>query len=456
VGAGGGADTGNHAVDDAEVTPVSPNATTKATAVSARSTQSLHHLGVFCGLAAAVWLGSAEAPTKLVNVGFSPFVISMGMVMGAFVARWTVPTLLKGTGFLFDDLLDKPHLIVWAVLAGMLWAVGNTLTIFAVRNVGLAIAFPLWNTNSLVGLAWGCLLFKELHGSRPKDWAKVIGGAAAIVFGATVLAVATAQRSAGAPGQVATGIIAALGAGLMFGTMYIPYRKAYISGMNPLSFVTIFTFGELGTVYVLTAINLGGMAPVVAELHRARTMLFWPFLGGFCWVIGDLFQQYAAKYIGIGRGIPLSNTNQLWGLAWGALVFAEFAGLAPAGKLLIITGSLIMIVGAVSISMAEPPPSEMENWHAAMHRECDRYSLDSGTVAAVVSGDDPLADRAHTKRWWEILIVCVAVGIFAWLAIGTRAQHIYVSLPWMIVLMIGTLIPLFVCGTMLWRRTRFS
>ena len=122
---------------------------------SARSTLSLHKLGVFCGLAAAVWLGSAEAPTKLVNEGFSPFLISMGMVMGAFVARWTVPTLLKGTGFLFDDLREKPHLLVWALLAGMLWAVGNTLTIFAVRNVGLAIAFPLWNTNSLVGLAVG-------------------------------------------------------------------------------------------------------------------------------------------------------------------------------------------------------------------------------------------------------------------------------------------------------------
>ena len=60
-----------------------------ATAAPARSTLSLHKLGVFCGLAAAVWLGSAEAPTKLVNEGFSPFLISMGMVMGAFVARWT-------------------------------------------------------------------------------------------------------------------------------------------------------------------------------------------------------------------------------------------------------------------------------------------------------------------------------------------------------------------------------
>jgi len=420
-----------------------------------QSTLSLHKLGVFCGLAAAVWLGSAEAPTKLVNAGFSPFIISMGMVMGAFVARWTVPTLLKGTGFLFQDLVDKPHLIVWALLAGMLWAVGNTLTIFAVRNVGLAIAFPLWNTNSLVGLFWGWLLFKELRGSGFKGWSKVLGGACAIVGGAAILAVATAQHS-DTPGKAAVGIIAALGAGVLLGTMYIPYRKAYISGMNPLSFVTIFTFGELGTVFLLTAINTGGVGPLFHELQRARPMLFWPFLGGFCWVIGDLFQQYAAKYLGIGRGIPLSNTNQLWGLAWGALVFGEMAGLNSSAKLLIFAGSSIMILGALAISMADPGDSELVNWKSAMNRECDRYGLDTQAVTAVVAGDDPHAGKAHKRTWWEMLIMCSAVGVFVWLALGTRAQQISISLPWTLVLVAGTLIPLFVCGTLLWRRTRFS
>lgn len=428
--------------------------TDTATTAQSRSTLSLHQLGVFCGLAAAVWLGSAEAPTKLVTEGFSPFIISMGMVMGAFVARWSLPTALKGTSFVFADLRDKPHLIVWALLAGMLWAVANTLTIFGVRNVGLAIAFPLWNTNSLVGLFWGWLLFKELRGSRARDWAKVIGGACAIVFGAAVLAVATTRNSA-APGRAIVGIVAAVGAGVLLGTMYIPYRKAYISGMNPLSFVTIFTFGELGTVTLLTAINYGGVAPLIAELHRARPMLFWPFLGGFCWVIGDLFQQYAAKYLGIGRGIPLSNTNQLWGLAWGALVFGEFAGLTAGSKLLIVAGSTIMIAGAIAISMAAPPPSELENWRKATMRECERYALDAANVAAVVAGDDPLAGK-HEHRWWEILIGIAAVGIFVWLALGTRAQHISVNMPWMLVLIAGTLIPLGVVGTMLWRRTRFS
>jgi drug/metabolite transporter (DMT)-like permease len=426
---------------------------TIAPAKAGLSTFSLHSLGVLCGLAAASWLAAAEAPTKLVTAGLSPFLVSLGMVAGVFVARWTVPVAVKGTGYVWADLREKPHLIVWAVLAGMLWAVGNTLTVFGVRNVGLSIAFPLWNINSLVGLLWGWLLFRELRGS---GWGRVVGGAVGIVAGACILAYATSRKANAMPGGAALGIVAALGAGLMFGTMYIPYRKAYISGMNPLSFVTIFTFGELGAVFILTAIKVGGVDNLTTQLHLARPMLFWPFLGGFCWVIGDLFQNFAAKYIGIGRGIPLSNTNQLWGLAWGALVFAEFSGLSTSGKALILTGSLVMIAGALSISMANPGASELLNWKQARDRECERYGLDAVKVAAVVAGDDPLAEHPPVRHWMEVVVMIVAVGIFVWLGLGTVSQHLSLSMPWMIVLVVGTILPLGLCGTLLWRRTRFS
>jgi glucose uptake protein GlcU len=130
------------------------------------------------------------------------------MVIGVFVARWTVPMALKGTTYIWLDLREKAHLALWAVLAGMLWAVANTLTVFAIRNVGLSIAFPLWNTNSLVGLFWGWLLFNELRGAGRRQWAKVLGGTAAIVAGACVLAYATSHQAA-AP---AAGRGAALGA----------------------------------------------------------------------------------------------------------------------------------------------------------------------------------------------------------------------------------------------------
>src|ERR1700728_5062891 len=137
---------------------------------------SLHTLGVLCGVTAGVWLGAAEAPTKLVNAGFSPFAISLCMVAGVFTARWTFPTLLKGPSYVFADLAEKKHLIVWALLAGALWAVANTLTVFAIRDVGLAVAFPMWNANALIGLFWGWVLFRELEGASGKNIGKVVLG----------------------------------------------------------------------------------------------------------------------------------------------------------------------------------------------------------------------------------------------------------------------------------------
>ncbi len=431
-------------------------ATTDPVVAQARSPRSLHQLGVMCGLAAGAWLGGAEAPTKLVTVGFSPFIISLGMVAGVFVARWTVPVALKGTTFVVADLKGKPHLIAWGLLAGMLWAVANTLTVFAIRDVGLSIAFPLWNTNSLVGLFWGWLLFNELRGSAAKDWMKVLGGAAAIVVGACVLAYATQQHSGGGPKNATLGVLAALGAGLLWGTMYIPYRKAYLSGLNPLSFVTVFTFGELGTVLALAAVCHGGLGGLWVELGRAQPAMFWLFLGGFCWVLGDLFQQYAAKYIGISRGIPLSNTNQLWGLAWGALVFGELAGLGPSARLLVIGGSLIMVAGAVAISFAEAPASEQASWRRATQRECARYGMNESNVAAAVRGEDSLAYGKPKRRWWEAVVVLAAIGTFVWLGLNATRQELPFSLPWMAVLTLASLAALVVCGVALWRRTRFS
>ncbi|NWG13434.1 MAG: EamA family transporter [Acidobacteria bacterium] len=417
--------------------------------------RSLHSLGVMSGLAAGAWLGMAEAPTKLVTVGFSPFVISLGMVVGVFVARWTLPAALKGTGYVFRDLREKSHLVVWAVIAGALWAVANTLTIFAIRDVGLSIAFPLWNVNSLVGLFWGWLFFRELHEAGPGQWAKVLGGAIAIVTGACLLAYATSQHGGGSSVRAAAGIGAALGAGLLWGTMYIPYRKAYISGMNPLSFVTVFTFGELATIVALSLAYEGGAAPVLQGIRNARSALFWLFLGGFCWVIGDIFQQYAAKYIGIGRGIPLSNTNQLWGLAWGALVFAELSGRGMASRALIITGSAIMIAGAVAISLAEAPASERSSWRKAMMRECDRYVLNVSRVEAALRGEDPVAESGG-RRWWEAVIVAAAVGVFVWLALLAEVPPLEMNAPWAWLLGLATLVLLGVVASMLWRRTRFS
>jgi hypothetical protein len=272
--------------------------------------------------------------------------------------------------------------------------------------------------------------------------------------GATLLALASTHEAA--QGSAARGVMAALGAGLLWGTMYIPYRKAYISGMNPLSFVTVFTFAELGTVLLLAVVFEGGIGKLGDALTVAQPGLFWLFLGGFCWVIGDLYQQYAAKYIGIGRGIPLSNTNQLWGLAWGVLVFGEFAGLDGTARLLVVAGSLVMIAGAVAISFAEAGKGEQASWRAAMQRECDRYGLDPVQVTSALAGDDPLAAQPSKRRAWEYLVAAGAVGLFVWLALRAERPNIPFDATWALVLTAITAAAIVGAGWVLYRRTRFS
>lgn len=426
-----------------------------ATAVqkAAKRGLSLHGLGVICGVTAGVWLGAAEAPAKLVNAGFSPFAISLCMVAGVFTARWTFPTLLKGTSYIFADLAEKKHLIVWALMAGALWAVANTLTVFAIRDVGLAVAFPMWNANSLIGLFWGRVLFRELEGASGKNIAKVVVGAVAIVIAAVMLGFSTIHG--GSMGHHAVrGIVAALGASLMWGTMYVPYRKAYLSGMNPLSFVTAFTVGELGMVLALTLSLDGGLYSSAFKLFQMPGVLFWLFLGGFVWVIGDLFQQFATKYLGIGRGIPLSNTNQLWGLAWGALVFGELSHADSHHLLLVIGGSMMMILGALAISTAVASAKENSSTNEAVLRECNRYGLNYDKTMLAQAGDE-FGGREERRRWWDYAIVVVATGVFITLGVRAVVPPLAMNLRWIVVLSTFLLLSLVWGGWSLWRRTRF-
>jgi glucose uptake protein GlcU len=413
----------------------------------------LHRLGIFCGFAAALWLAGAEAPTKLVTVAVSPMVISFMMVFGAFVSRWSLPALVRGTGDTLRDARHVPHLVLWGVMAGCLWAVGNTLTIFAVRDIGLSLAFPLWNSNSLIGILWGTLLFKELHGSGWIRKAGVVGGAVVIFIGAILISAASTSEAG--HGNALHGVAAAVGAGLMFGSMYIPYRKAYITGMNPLTFLTFFTFGEMTMMTVVALVFSGGVGPFWHELLANRAILLWPMLGGFMWVIGDLFQNYAAKYVGISRGIPLSNTNQLWGLLLGVLVFRELRGLTANVYAEVIGGSLMMAFGALAISACGASEGEYASVKQAAQRETERYAIDPEYVTARMEGRDVSA-REVRRTWVDWLMIAAATLIFAGLATLAQAPHMQMQLGWLALFAALLVAVLAACGFALWRVTKFT
>ena len=413
----------------------------------------LQVLGILSGLTAGAWLGAAEAPTKLVAVGMSPVVISLVMVMGVFLARWSLPALILGTSSVRADLRRAPHLIIWALLAGCMWAVANTMTIFAIRDIGLSIAFPLWNSNSLLGILWGFVFFGELRQAGWRRWAGVLGGAMVMCVGAALLAVASSTQAPATHSM--RGVWAALGAGVLWGTMYVPYRKAYLSGMNPLSFVTFFTFGELG---MMTALAVGylGLAPLWQELTRARDVLFWLMFGGFIWVIGDVFQQYAAKYSGISRGIPLSNTNQLWGLLWGLFVFGELRGSGTATYVQVVGGSLLMMLGVGAIAFSSATGKEQGQWQEAARRESERYGIALDYVEARMQGMQVAGESKPSRSRLDWVLVGGATTIFAVFATMARAPGMPFHWAPAALLIVAIVVLLLVCGIALWRTTRFN
>jgi drug/metabolite transporter (DMT)-like permease len=234
--------------------------------------------------------------------------------------------------------------------------------------------------------------------------------------------------------------------------MYIPYRKAYLTGMNPLSFITFFTVGEVVTMTLL-AVGYRGAMPLWNEIGSARPVLFWLMLGGFVWVLGDLFQQYATKYVGISRGIPLSNTNQLWGLLWGILVFHELRGGGHAVYVQVASGSLLMALGAVAIALSSATAREHSSWQDAAQREGQRYGVEGEYVRAGMEGRSHTEGHKRTPLDW--LLILGATVLFAALAWIAKVPAVEFSVAWTLVLSLAMLALLFSCGIFLWRTTRF-
>ena len=264
-----------------------------------------------------------------------------------------------------------------------------------------------------------------------------------------------ASTSQAAQGHATRGVVAALGAGLVLGSMYIPYRKAYITGMNPLTFITFFTVGELATMTLLAVSFSGGSKIFWYELVKSRGILFWPLLGGFLWVVGDLFQNYAAKYVGISRGIPLSNTNQLWGLLWGILVFGELHGLTRGVYAQVIGGSLLMAAGAVAIAFSSATEGEYSSWKEAAQRESDLYNIEPAYVAARMEGKGTNA-KNHARTLIDWLLIGGATLVFAAFGFLASIPEMEIHWGWLAALTSAMLLVLVAGGVALWRITRFN
>jgi hypothetical protein len=202
------------------------------------------------------------------------------------------------------------------------------------------------------------------------------------------------------------------------------------------------------------AVAYRGATPLWHELIGAKQVMFWLMLGGFVWVIGDLFQQYATKYVGISRGIPLSNTNQLWGLLWGILVFHELRGGSQTVYAQVAGGSILMALGAVAIALSSATEREHASWQDAADREGERYGVESEYVRAGMEGKSFRNDSSG-RSLLDWLLILGTTALFVVLGTMARLPRMEIGLGWASILAAAMLVLLSSCAISLWRTTRF-
>jgi hypothetical protein len=201
---------------------------------------------------------------------------------------------------------------------------------------------------------------------------------------------------------------------------------------------------------IALAVGCKGDTALWQELMSARSVLFWLMLGGFVWVIGDLFQQYAANYVGISRGIPLSNTNQILGIAVGAsLVFHELQGGNRTVYSQVVGGSALMGLGALAIALSSASEREHSPWRDAAEREGQRYGVEQGYVRAGMEGRE-FEGGGKRRTLIDCMLIAGTTAVFMVLAVVARLPRLDMHLTLAAELAAAMLVLLVSSGITLW------
>jgi glucose uptake protein len=304
------------------------------------------------------------------------FDFAAGVLIAAVIYALTLGSM-GFDGFLFqDDLLQAgKHSLLFGVLGGVIFNLGNMMLAGAISVAGLAAAFPVATGLALVTGVLSGYAFAG-RGSVPL----MIAGAAVVLLAVAANLAAyrkqariklEEQAKAGllktsVPRVPISGIMLACFGGILMGGLlpFVQYARTYGTGVGP--YTLTFCAGA-GVFFSTLPFNLFFMnLPVegdpleIREYFTAGTLHSHAMglLGGVIWVTGTLALFVAAQAedaarIGSFPGIyALGGTAALVGSLWGILAWKEFHGADLRVKSLLVSLFALFLCGLALIVTA--------------------------------------------------------------------------------------------------------
>jgi len=274
------------------------------------------------------------------------FAIGLGIV--ALLCAITVGSL-GFDGFTFtDDILNaRKQEWLFALIASMIFNLGNMLTLGAMSIAGMAVAFPLSFGAALIVGSWiGYLRYAGMNsalaiaGTILVILAVILGSSAYSnlkILQHEALARAGKTKSTKRPSSLKAILLALIGGSLM-GTIAPLLLRAQDpdDGVGPYSLLFLFAVGVIGSTFVLNLffMNLPVEGDPLEIADYIRTPIknhFLGALGGAVWALGAaaIFVAKTPKgdiHPNVVLAALLSHAAPIVAALWGLLIWKEFKG----------------------------------------------------------------------------------------------------------------------------------
>lgn len=225
---------------------------------------------------------------------------------GNLVLAFLVALVQGGGRILLQDF--------WFPFAGgAIWAVSGLCAFIATNKIGLAKAVGIWSPlNIVVSLVWGQVLFHEFLNSGTLNLVLLVLSVAIIIAGVLVIIFAKGGGEKTHDMQtLITGVAAAVGAGILWGSYFIPIKLGGVSLWEASFPMAVGIFAGSGVLALTTR------KPV--RLDKGGGYLVGP-LAGIIWGIGNYGMLLLTDALGAGKGFTIAQlsvvVNALLGIYW--------------------------------------------------------------------------------------------------------------------------------------------
>jgi glucose uptake protein len=236
------------------------------------------------------------------------------------------------------------------VVGGLIWAVSAYCAFVACNQIGIAKAFGIWAPlNIIVSFIWSLTLFGQFRDCPILIW--LIGVLSLILMIAGIFMIIFSGGSGGNEGADAgksavKGLLGAVGAGVLWGTYYIP--SAYLS-RNIEGGADVSAWASVLPLAIGMLIGTSVMVAITRKAPKLETGLDYvrALSSGGLWALGNFGMLLTVKAIGPGPGYTIASLCVVVNALWGVFYFKDPAPKTKAANLTLLGVLIATLAGTV-------------------------------------------------------------------------------------------------------------